>query len=108
MNAVDDTVEVDLAVDNDVIIKAACYGLTAAFWPEAGSACQLGVLGAARYVVAKRLARMQLVGDNVKAQRAVEALLATARALEPTNAPDREILLISDRENSPPLTSMSR
>ena len=27
---------VDVAVDNDVIIKAACYGLTATFWPGAG------------------------------------------------------------------------
>jgi hypothetical protein len=77
---------VDVAVDNDIIIKAACYGLTATFWPEAGPTCHLGVLGAARYVVAKRLARAKLVGGSANARSAVDALLSTASTLEPTTA----------------------
>ena len=43
----------DVAVDNDVLIKAACYGLTT----ELDASRSLGVLGAARYVVAKRIER---------------------------------------------------
>lgn len=77
------TAVVDIAVDNDVIIKAACYGLTATFWPEAVSTCHLGVLGAARYVVAKRL---ELSGGSDRARRDAEALFATATTLEPTSA----------------------
>lgn len=77
---------VDIAVDNDVIIKAACYGLTATFWPEADSTCHLGVLGAARYVVAKRLERSSLSGGSERARGDAEALFARAITLEPTSA----------------------
>ncbi len=79
------TAVVDIAVDNDVIIKAACYGLTATFWPEAASTCHLGVLGAARYVVAKRLERSPLSDRNERARGEAENLLATAITLEPTS-----------------------
>lgn len=80
------TAVVDIAVDNDIIIKAACYGLTATLWPEAASTCHLGVLGAARYVVVKRLERASLSGGSERARGDAEALFATATTLEPTSA----------------------
>jgi hypothetical protein len=89
------TPAIDIAVDNDVIIKAACYGLTTRFWPQAGLRYQLGVLGAARYVVAKRIARSRLVGHKTAAQHAFAALLATASILEPT---DVEVGLATEME----------
>lgn len=71
----------DVAVDNDVLIKAACYGLTT----ELDASRSLGVLGAARYVVAKRIDRMALSGDRDSARSAALELIARSAVLEPTD-----------------------
>lgn len=71
----------DVAVDNDVLIKAASYGLIDELWRTES----IGVLGAARYVVAGRLARMDLAGDRAAAQQAAVAFIDTAAVLEPTD-----------------------
>jgi hypothetical protein len=70
----------EAAVDNDVLIKAACYGLAAAL----GEGRLLGVLGAARYVVTGRIATMRLAGDRAGARDAALKLLDRSVVLEPT------------------------
>lgn len=65
-----------VAVDNDVLIKAAAYALIEQFWP----AKSIGVLGAARYVVTGRIARMDLAGDPVTARQAALELINGATA----------------------------
>jgi hypothetical protein len=70
----------EVAVDNDVLIKGACYGLTTQLW-----ATRLpGVLGAARFVVPGRIARMKLAGDPAIAQATALELIERSRLLEPT------------------------
>jgi predicted nucleic acid-binding protein len=70
----------DVAVDNDVLIKAACYGLAA----ELEGSRSLGVLGAAKYVVAGRIDRMALSGDRDGARSAALDLIARSSVLEPS------------------------
>jgi hypothetical protein len=70
----------DAAVDNDILIKAACYDLAAEF--EASRS--LGVLGVAKYVVAGRIDRMPLSGDRSVARAAALGLIARSSALEPS------------------------
>jgi hypothetical protein len=70
----------DVAVDNDVLIKAACYGLTT----ELDASRSLGVLGAAKYVVAGRIERMALCGDRDAARNAALDLIGRSSVLEPS------------------------
>jgi hypothetical protein len=70
---------VEAAVDNDVLIKAACYRLHDAIVES-----NFGVLGAARFVIRSRIARMSLTGDRELAQRAAADLIARSVVLEPT------------------------
>lgn len=70
----------DAAVDNDVLIKAACYGLAA----ELDGSRSLGVLGAAKYVIAGRIERMTLSGDRDAARTAALDLIARSLVLEPS------------------------
>jgi hypothetical protein len=83
----------DVAVDNDVLIKAACYGLTT----ELDASRSLGVLGAARYVVAKRIDRLALSGDRGSARSAALELIARNTVLEPT---DDELALATTIETT--------
>jgi hypothetical protein len=70
----------DVAVDNDVLIKAACYGLAA----ELEASRSLGVLGAAKYVVARRIDRIALSGDRDAARNDALDLIARSSVLEPS------------------------
>lgn len=70
----------DVAVDNDVLIKIACYRLLS----EYVAARRLGVLGAARFVVATRIERQQLVGDRDGARAAALELVERSVVLEPS------------------------
>jgi hypothetical protein len=71
----------DVAVDNDILIKAACYGLT----HELENARRLGVLGAAKYVVAGRIKRMPLAGDHNTACASALNMIARSSVLEPSS-----------------------
>lgn len=84
-----------VAVDNDIIIKASCYGLTREFWPTA--ALEIGVLGAAPFVVRDRINRMRLASCPDSALQAAHALFSTAVTLEPT---DDELELASEIETA--------
>lgn len=71
-----------VAVDNDVIIKAACYKVTSLFW-KADVATTIGILGAARYVVRRRINRERLLQEPEGALAELDALLERAEVLEP-------------------------
>jgi hypothetical protein len=73
-----------VATDNDVLLKAVCYGLTADFWPGAGVLRTVFVLGAARYVVAQRVGRATLRKPRAEARAEFLSLLASVTELEPT------------------------
>jgi hypothetical protein len=72
------------ATDNDIVLKAVCYGVAAAFWPNLGSTRHLGVLGAARYIIGDRIDRAALRGDKIQVHARFTALLGFADVLEPT------------------------
>jgi hypothetical protein len=81
----------DVAVDNDVLIKTACYGLT----EQLLGSDLAGVLGAAKYVVAGRISKMELAGDSAAAQDAAAAVIRRSTILEPT---DEELSLATEIE----------
>ncbi len=81
--ASDTTSGVEVAVDNDILIKAAAYGLTGEFW-ESGA--RLGVLGAARFVVASRIKRVVVADELERALAAAAATIGNAAELEPVDA----------------------
>jgi hypothetical protein len=68
------------AVDNDVLVKASCYGLA----KELGEGRLIGVLGAARYVVSGRIAKMTLVRDRTAAREDALKLIDHSAVLEPS------------------------
>lgn len=72
--------QADVAVDNDVLIKVACYGLTAQLWTTRIP----GILGAARFVAVGRIGKMPLVADPAAAQAAALELIERSAELEPT------------------------
>lgn len=73
-------------VDNDIILKCACYGLFDELPGLAGSsATVVGVLGAARFVVSRRIRRISLNRSREKALERLNAFLARSTTLEPTN-----------------------
>jgi hypothetical protein len=62
------------AVDNDVLLKAIRYGLETAFWPTQ----KIGVLGAARFVIGKRVE-----SEGSGRPERLKKLLGRAEELEP-------------------------
>lgn len=72
-------------VDNDVLKKAVCYGLASNLWPSVDRRVPIGILGAARFVLANAIARMKLNGDKSSAIAALSDLADAAEELEPDN-----------------------
>lgn len=85
-----DPAEVDEAIDNDVLLKAVRYCLIDLLWPDEHT---LGVLGAARFVVGKRVASLTPARPEAVAE--LERLLDRAVALEPS---EDEVTLAADLE----------
>ena len=78
--------EVGVAVDNDVVLKAACYRLASRLWPaDAEEGCP-AVLGAARFVLASAITRGSRVRDQAGARRELAEFFGRAAVLEPTDA----------------------
>src|SRR2546425_821214 len=74
-------------IDNDIVFKGACYGLL----PElVSTVCDptdpVGVLGAARFVVSKRIQRSVLSKGTGVAISNLEEFLKRAVTIEPTEA----------------------
>jgi hypothetical protein len=74
----------DLLIDNDVLIKCACYDLLNQISVSNDQDGDVGILGAAPFVVRNHLKRRGVIKDRVSAQRRFEAYLETALVLEPT------------------------
>ena len=73
-----------LLIDNDVLIKCACYALLDEIRPPGDGDSKVGVLGAARFVVAGYLAKRGRINERASAQRRFSAYIQTALVLEPT------------------------
>jgi hypothetical protein len=89
------TTAVDVLVDNDVVAKAVRYGLADQFWNDTS----VGVLGAARFVIAKSFERENV--DRETARKDLDTFLARASVVEPTaNEVDlaAEVELVAQRE----------
>lgn len=72
-------------VDNDIILKGACYGLLSELVEVIpASIGTVGVLGAARYVVKAALKHMNLVGDATIAQTRLTNFFRNTQVIEPT------------------------
>jgi hypothetical protein len=71
-------------VDNDVLIKAACFSLLAELLAAFGGAGSIGILGAAKYVVRDRLARDERILDRERATASWQAFLGSAEQIEPS------------------------
>lgn len=76
-----DASAVDVAADNDVVLKAASYRVADMFWPDLD---RVGVLGSAKFVVSSRIARGR-VRNREAASAALAALLVAVSELEPTD-----------------------
>jgi hypothetical protein len=75
----------DLLVDNDVIIKCACYSLLDELQHPARRAGAIGVLGAARFVVRGYLERRGRIVDRQAAMDRFNIFLPSVIQLEPTS-----------------------
>lgn len=83
-----------IAVDNDIVFKAACFRLTSVFWPRNAESGSVNVLGASPYVVRSLLGRAMLTSRE-DSSADFEAFLAGATKLEPE--PD-EVALAAEME----------
>ena len=74
-------------VDNDVIFKGACYGLIGELLgPVCGEDQPVGVLGAAKFVVSKKVAKTAINKSRDTVLHNLEQFLRRALAIEPTEA----------------------
>ena len=64
----------DLLIDNDVLIKCACYSILDQIGSPSGQQENVAVLGAARFVVRKYLERKGMIQDRAAAQAPVRGL----------------------------------
>ena len=74
----------ELLIDNDVLIKCACYSILDQICGPSGQCQDVGVLGAARFVVGKYLERRGTIQDRTAAQRRFQDYLSMVVVLEPT------------------------
>lgn len=74
----------ELLIDNDVLIKCACYSILDQICGPSGPCQDAGILGAARFVVGKYLERRGTIQDRTAAQRRFQDYLSTVVVLEPT------------------------
>lgn len=78
------------AIDNDILFKGACYGLLFDLISAIpSSAGDVGVLGAAKYVVSSKLRKVRLAQSVGEAAKRLEKVLRTAQVLEPTTDEQR-------------------
>jgi hypothetical protein len=74
----------ELLIDNDVLIKCACYSILDQILRPSTQCQGTAVLGAAKFVVGKYLERRGIIQDRAAAQRRFQDYLSTAAVLEPT------------------------
>lgn len=81
-----------LIIDNDVLIKCACFVLLDELRPLNGEQGAVAVLGAARYVVLNYLKRRGVVNNRAAAEQCFASYLERVSILEPT---EEELALAS-------------
>jgi hypothetical protein len=86
---------VDLLVDNDALIKCACYNLIGSLRSQSGNQESVGILGAARFVVIRQLQRDKRIRNPQRAEEAFKQFLMSAAILEPTEV---ELAIAADFE----------
>jgi hypothetical protein len=86
---------VQAALDNDILLKAACYRLAPRFWPQNAESPTSAVLGSARYVLTHLITRGERVKDKEAATRALEEFFAGVLVLEPS---DHELTAAAELE----------
>lgn len=80
-------------VDNDILLKGACYGLLEVLVGRVPNSGVVGVLGASRFVVPQRIARAQLRGDPATAAAHFSAFLSANEVVEP-NAEEQQMAAV--------------
>jgi hypothetical protein len=71
-------------VDNDILLKGACYGLLPVFMACVPGDGAVGILGASRFVVPKMIVRNQLQGNPASATACFAAFVAENEVVEPS------------------------
>lgn len=82
-------------LDNDVVLKTCCYAAVDDMLGCLGQVGPVAVLGAARFVLASRIAKARNIVNKASATAALGALLAAAATVEPDSS---EIALAADFE----------
>lgn len=77
-------------IDNDILVKGACYRLLAEIANSIPGGGHCGVLGAAKFVVPHYIKRQKLAGDVAAAEMCFASFLASSEALEPSSE-EREL-----------------
>lgn len=72
------------AIDNDVIIKMACYDLLDLAMNAVGKDSKFSTLGAAKFVAISRISKSAKIRDRERARNALDRFLQVADELEPT------------------------
>ena len=78
--------QVQVAADNDVLIKGACYRLLVHLLTELQNHGTAGTLGAAKFVVPYRLRTLDSVMNRDDALAQFQAFMEFATGLEPTDS----------------------
>jgi len=74
----------EAAVDNDILIKLACYDLLAELMATMGGADTIAVLGVARFVVPNHIQKSRTIVNRPEAEGRFTSFLANAIQVEPT------------------------
>jgi hypothetical protein len=72
-------------IDNDILVKGACYRLLAEIVASIPGDGHCGILGAAKFVVPHYIKRQKLAGDVAAAEICFFSVLASSEALEPSS-----------------------
>jgi hypothetical protein len=86
-----------LLIDTDVLIKCSCYSLLDQIGPPAAVEENVGILGAARFVVRNYLEKRGEINDRTGAQNRFAEYVSRVSTLEPT---DEELALASAIEEA--------
>lgn len=76
-------------IDNDVLFKGICYGLLAELADYVGGGQSIGVLGAARFVVARTIRRRPTAQDTTTLLTVLDGFLKGAIAIEPDSVEEQ-------------------
>jgi hypothetical protein len=85
-----------LLCDNDIILKSCCCDLSVEVLICLTCIGEIGILGAAQYVVASRISRSTRIANKAVAQTNFEVFISSVQIIEPT---DNELELAAEFES---------